>query len=70
MGLKIMANGFFFTPKALLKDVSGLLEIFIYVVSIKIILIYFRSMAKQVILTYVNHSQPLIPDGIHPSHFE
>jgi len=33
MGLKIMANGFFFTPKALLKDVSGLLEIFIYVVS-------------------------------------
>jgi len=33
MGLKILANGFFFTPKAQVKDVSGVLEIFIYVVS-------------------------------------
>ena len=28
-------------------------------------LIYLRSIAKQVIPTYINHSQPLIPDGIH-----
>ena len=28
-------------------------------------LIYFRSIAKQVITTYINHSRPLIPDGIH-----
>ncbi|XP_052214873.1 sodium leak channel NALCN-like isoform X2 [Dreissena polymorpha] len=34
MGLKILANGFFFTPKAVVKDVSGVLEIFIYVVSV------------------------------------
>jgi len=24
-----------------------------------------RSIAKQVIPTYINHSRPLIPDGIH-----
>ncbi|XP_053403059.1 sodium leak channel NALCN-like [Mercenaria mercenaria] len=34
MGLKILANGFFFTPKAVVKDFSGVLEIFIYVVSV------------------------------------
>ena len=28
-------------------------------------LIYLRSIAKQVIPTYINHSRPLIPDGIH-----
>ena len=28
-------------------------------------LIYTRSIAKQVIPTYINHSRPLIPDGIH-----
>jgi len=27
-------------------------------------LIYLRSIAKQVIPTYINHSRPLIPDGI------
>ena len=34
MGLKILANGFFFTPKAVVKDFSGILEVFIYGVSI------------------------------------
>ena len=29
------------------------------------ILIYLRSIAKQVIPTSINHSRPLIPDGIH-----
>ena len=29
------------------------------------LLIYLRSIAKQVIPTYINHSRPLIPDGIH-----
>ena len=28
-------------------------------------LIYLRSIAKQVILTYINHYRPLIPDDIH-----
>jgi len=28
-------------------------------------LIYLKSIAKQVIPTYINHSRPLIPDGIH-----
>ena len=28
-------------------------------------LIYLRSIAKRVIPTYINHSRPLIPDGIH-----
>ena len=28
-------------------------------------LIYLRSIAKQVIPTYINHSRPLIPDGIN-----
>ncbi|XP_052783697.1 sodium leak channel NALCN-like isoform X2 [Mya arenaria] len=34
MGLKIMAHGLFFTPKAVIKDVSGVLEVFIYIVSV------------------------------------
>ena len=34
MGLKILAHGFFFTPKAVVKDFSGILEVFIYAVSI------------------------------------
>lgn len=33
MGLKIMANGLFFTPKAVINDFSGVLELFIYGVS-------------------------------------
>ena len=33
MGLKTLANGFFFTPKAVVKDFSGVLEVFIYAVS-------------------------------------
>jgi len=32
-------------------------------------LIYLRSIAKQVIPTYINHSRPLIPDGFHRSLF-
>jgi len=33
-------------------------------------LIYLRSIAKQVIPTYINHSRPLIPGGIHLFFFE
>ena len=36
-----------------------MMEIFFY------ILIYIRSIAKQVFQTYINHSRPLIPDGNH-----
>ncbi|XP_071140116.1 sodium leak channel NALCN-like isoform X2 [Mytilus edulis] len=34
MGLKVMAHGLFFTPKAMLKDFSGILDLFIYFVSL------------------------------------
>lgn len=33
MALKILANGFFFTPKAVIRDFGGVLDIFIYIVS-------------------------------------
>jgi hypothetical protein len=33
MGLKVMAHGLFFTPKAVLKDFNGILDLFIYLVS-------------------------------------
>lgn len=33
MGLKVMAHGLFFTPKAMLKDFSGILDLYIYLVS-------------------------------------
>ena len=32
--LKVLAEGLFFTPKALIKDVSGFLDIFIFAVSL------------------------------------
>jgi hypothetical protein len=34
MGLKIMANGLFFTPNAIVRDVGGILDLFIYAVSL------------------------------------
>ena len=34
MGLKVAANGFFFTPKAVIRDFGGILDLFIYSVSI------------------------------------
>ena len=34
LGLKVLAEGMFFTPKALIKDISGMLDIFIFVVSL------------------------------------
>jgi hypothetical protein len=36
MGLKIMANGLFFTPNAVVRDVSGILDLFIYAVSVSL----------------------------------
>lgn len=33
MGLKVLANGFFFTPKGIVKDFGGMLNLFIYAVS-------------------------------------
>ena len=35
------------------------------VVLVEFILIYLRTIAKQVIPTYINHSRPLILDGAH-----
>lgn len=32
--LKILADGVFFTPKAYMKDVASLLDVFIYIVSV------------------------------------
>ncbi|XP_064638187.1 sodium leak channel NALCN-like isoform X2 [Lineus longissimus] len=34
MSLKILANGLFFTPKAVVKDFGGVLDVFIYMVSL------------------------------------
>lgn len=33
LALKILADGLFFTPKAYIKDVASVLDVFIYVVS-------------------------------------
>lgn len=33
MGLKVLANGFFFTPRGIVKDFGGMLNLFIYAVS-------------------------------------
>lgn len=33
LALKILADGLFFTPKAYIKDVASILDVFIYVVS-------------------------------------
>ncbi len=34
LGLKVLAEGMLFTPKALIRDLSGMLDIFIFVVSL------------------------------------
>lgn len=34
LALKILADGLFFTPKAYIKDVAAVLDVFIYLVSI------------------------------------
>lgn len=34
LALKILADGIFFTPKAYMKDVASILDVFIYVVSL------------------------------------
>jgi hypothetical protein len=34
LALKILADGLFFTPKAYIKDVASVLDVFIYVVSV------------------------------------
>lgn len=33
LALKILADGLFFTPKAYIKDVAAVLDVFIYIVS-------------------------------------
>lgn len=33
LSLKILADGVFFTPKAYMKDVAAILDIFVYIVS-------------------------------------
>lgn len=34
LALKILADGLFFTPKAYVKDVAAVLDVFIYLVSV------------------------------------
>ena len=34
MALKVLANGLFFTPNAVVKDIGGVLDVFIYAVSL------------------------------------
>uniref|UniRef100_A0A0M3JID7 Sodium leak channel non-selective protein (inferred by orthology to a human protein) n=1 Tax=Anisakis simplex TaxID=6269 RepID=A0A0M3JID7_ANISI len=33
LAVKILANGFFFTPNAVIRDVGGVMTLFIYIVS-------------------------------------
>lgn len=33
MTLKVLANGLFFTPNAVVKDIGGVFDVFIYAVS-------------------------------------
>jgi len=40
LGLKILADGLFFTPKALFKDAAGILDIFTF--SVSTMRIFFR----------------------------
>lgn len=41
LALKILADGLFFTPKAYVKDVAAVLDVFIYIVSLyKLLIIY------------------------------
>ena len=39
MGLKVMANGLFFTPSAVVRDLGGVLDLFIYGVSCCVIFV-------------------------------
>lgn len=41
LALKILADGLFFTPKAYMKDVASILEMFIYVVSVQLQISFF-----------------------------
>lgn len=34
LAMKILADGLFFTPKAYIKDVASVLDVFIYIVSV------------------------------------
>lgn len=36
LALKILADGLFFTPKAYIKDVAAVLDVFIYIVNISV----------------------------------
>ena len=35
MSLKVMANGLFFTPQAVVRDIGGILDVFIYAVGLR-----------------------------------
>lgn len=39
LGVKILANGFIFTPNAVVRDVGGVMTLFIYVVSHKLLFV-------------------------------
>ena len=46
MALKIFAHGLFFTPNALIRDIGGFLDMFIYFVSDNIYIILFTFPIK------------------------
>lgn len=48
LALKILADGLFFTPKAYVKDVAALLDVFIYLVSLHISYFFMTGNYKQV----------------------
>ena len=40
LGLRILADGLMFTPKALIRDMAGILDLFIYMVTFQIHIYY------------------------------
>ena len=49
MSLKILADGLLFTPKAIIRDFGGILDVFIYTVSYHISLLHFQYYTQKVI---------------------
>lgn len=49
LALKILADGLFFTPKAYIKDVASVLDVFIYIVSYLSILFPYYNMHPHIL---------------------
>lgn len=52
--MKILADGIFFTPKAYMKDVASILDVFIFVVSIIYCSPNLNLLCFQLVLNFLN----------------